>query len=74
MALLSQARRQGMRAMVHPDARDTPLFESNLDMLERSSLAQFAAQINALLNRPSTSKCTTRCPVPSCASSNAAVT
>lgn len=63
MALLSQARRQGMRAMgrlwargmVHPDARDTPLFESILDMLERSSPEQFAAQINALLNRPDAS-------------------
>lgn len=63
MALLSQARRQGMRAMgklwargmVHPDARDTPVFESVLDMLERSSPEQFAAQINALLNRPDAS-------------------
>lgn len=60
MALLAQARTQGMRAMadkwargmVHPDQLDTPLFESILDMLARSSPAQFAAQINALLKRP----------------------
>lgn len=60
MALLAIARSRGMRAlgdqwargMVHPDRLDTPLFESILDMLERSSPAQFAAQINALLNRP----------------------
>ena len=60
MALLSQSRRQGMRGMgslwargmVHPDQRNTPLFESILDMLERSSPEQFAAQINALLTRP----------------------
>jgi pimeloyl-ACP methyl ester carboxylesterase len=60
MALLSQAQRSGMRAMgamwarpmVHPDVVATPLFEAVLDMLERSSPAQFAAQINALLNRP----------------------
>lgn len=63
MALLSQARRQGMRvmgsqwarAMVHPDQRDTPLFDAVLDMLERSSADQFAAQINALLTRPDAS-------------------
>jgi pimeloyl-ACP methyl ester carboxylesterase len=59
LALLSQARRQGMRTMgsqwarpmVHADQRDRPLFQSILDMLERSSADQFAAQINALLNR-----------------------
>jgi len=63
LALLSQARRQGMRvmgsqwarAMVHPDQRDTPLFDAVLDMLERSSADQFAAQINALLTRPDAS-------------------
>ncbi|WP_114971189.1 alpha/beta fold hydrolase [Rhodoferax ferrireducens] len=63
MALLSQARRQGMRTMgsqwargmVHPAERDTPMFESILDMLERSSPEQFVAQINALLNRPDAS-------------------
>lgn len=60
MALLSHAQRSGMRAMgtlwarpmVHPDVWGTPLFESVLDMLERSSPDQFAAQINALLHRP----------------------
>lgn len=60
MALLAQARTQGMRAMgrqwargmVHPSQLDTPLFESILDMIERSNPEQFAAQINALLTRP----------------------
>ena len=60
MALLTKAQTQGMRAMgrdwargmVHPSQLDTPLFESILDMLERSSPQQFEAQINALLNRP----------------------
>lgn len=60
MALLELAQRQGMRVMgqqwlrgmVHPRVLDTPLFESMLDMLERSSPAQFAAQIQALLGRP----------------------
>ena len=60
MALLGTAQRLGMRAMgaqwatgmVHPGQRNTPLFESILDMLERSSPAHFAAQINALLTRP----------------------
>lgn len=60
LALLQLARDQGMRAMgqqwlagmVHPDVLGSALFESILDMLERSSPAQFAAQINALLTRP----------------------
>jgi pimeloyl-ACP methyl ester carboxylesterase len=60
MALLALARSRGMRAlgeqwargMVHPDQLDTPVFESILAMLERSSPDQFAAQIQALLNRP----------------------
>lgn len=60
MALLALARSRGMRAlgeqwargMVHPDRLDTPVFESILDMLERSNPEQFAAQITALLNRP----------------------
>ena len=60
MALLSQAQRSGMRAMgtmwarpmVHPAVVGGPLFEQVLDMLERSSPTQFAAQINALLGRP----------------------
>ena len=63
MALLALARSQGMRVMarqwarpmVHPGQLDTPLFESILDLLERSSPAQFAAQINALLTRPDAS-------------------
>jgi pimeloyl-ACP methyl ester carboxylesterase len=60
MALLKVAQEQGMRAMadqwargmVHPQRIGTPLFEAVLDMLERSNVAQFAAQINALLTRP----------------------
>ena len=60
MALLALAQTQGMRAMaaqwarpmVHPLRHGTPLFEAVLDMLERSSVEQFAAQIKALLNRP----------------------
>jgi pimeloyl-ACP methyl ester carboxylesterase len=63
MALLAQARAEGMRAMgwqwargmVHPDLLDTPLFERILAMIERSSPDQFAAQIEALLNRPDAS-------------------
>ncbi|VVD70356.1 alpha/beta fold hydrolase [Pandoraea nosoerga] len=59
-ALLARARAEGMRAMgqvwatgmVHPDQIATPLFESILDMIERSSPEQFAAQIHALLGRP----------------------
>lgn len=60
MALLKIAQTQGMRAMaqewakgmVHPDRLGTPLFEQVLDMFERGSAAQYAAQIHALLNRP----------------------
>ena len=60
MALLSHAQRAGMRAMgamwarpmVHPAVVGGPVFEQVLAMLERSSPAQFAAQINALLTRP----------------------
>jgi pimeloyl-ACP methyl ester carboxylesterase len=60
MALLKTAREEGMRAMgqvwargmVHPERLDTPLFESVLDMIDRSSPDIFAAQIQALLNRP----------------------
>lgn len=60
LALLQIARTQGMRAMgqqwargmVHRDRLDTPVFEEVLDMLERGSAAQYAAQINALLTRP----------------------
>ncbi len=60
LALLQIARTQGMRAMgqqwargmVHRDRLDTPLFKEVLDMLERGSAEQYAAQINALLTRP----------------------
>jgi pimeloyl-ACP methyl ester carboxylesterase len=60
MALLQIACSKGMRAMgqqwargmVHRDRLDTPLFEDVLDMLERGSAEQYAAQINALLTRP----------------------
>jgi pimeloyl-ACP methyl ester carboxylesterase len=38
--------------MVHPSVVGSALFGAVLDMVERSSPAQFAAQINALLNRP----------------------
>lgn len=59
-ALLERARSAGMRemgklwapGMVHPDQRDTPLFEAILDMIERRSPEQFEAQITALLARP----------------------
>jgi pimeloyl-ACP methyl ester carboxylesterase len=58
--LLEIASQQGMRAMatqwarpmIHPSRHGTPLFEAVLDMLERSSAEQFAAQITALLTRP----------------------
>lgn len=60
LALLDQARREGMRpmgrvwgrGMVHPERIDTPLFDTILDMLERSSVEQFDAQVRALLGRP----------------------
>jgi pimeloyl-ACP methyl ester carboxylesterase len=60
LALLNTAQRDGMRAMarewalgmVHPSRHGTPLFEAVLDMLERKTPEIFAAQINALLNRP----------------------
>lgn len=63
LALLAQARADGMRAMgrqwargmVHPDRLDTPLFDRILAMIERSSPEQFAVQIEALLNRPDAS-------------------
>lgn len=58
-ALLEIARTQGLRpmarewarGMVHADHLGTPLFEAVLDMFERSSVAAFAAQIEALLAR-----------------------
>jgi pimeloyl-ACP methyl ester carboxylesterase len=72
LALLATARRDGMRTMarewalgmVHPSRHGTPLFESVLDMLARKTPDLFAAQINALLNRPDCSDllATIRCP------------
>lgn len=60
LSLLATARRDGMRAMarewalgmVHPSRHDTPLFEAVLDMFERKTPDIFAAQVNALLQRP----------------------
>jgi pimeloyl-ACP methyl ester carboxylesterase len=60
MELLALAQAGGMRAMgqrwargmVHPAQLDTPLFETILRMIERSSPAIFAAQIQALICRP----------------------
>jgi pimeloyl-ACP methyl ester carboxylesterase len=61
MALLEQARNDGMRVMgerwakgmVHMDRlADRALMNAILDMIERKSPDIFAAQINALLNRP----------------------
>lgn len=60
-ALLEKARKDGMRAMglqwvqgmVHPDRlADATLIEAILAMIERKTPDIFAAQINALLNRP----------------------
>jgi pimeloyl-ACP methyl ester carboxylesterase len=72
MALLELARTQGMRVMgdkwargmVHPNQVGTPVFNSILDMLERSNPAQFATQIRALLNRPDAARVlpTIHCP------------
>jgi pimeloyl-ACP methyl ester carboxylesterase len=62
LELLEVARAQGMRVMgrqwlqrmVHPDRlNDAPLVDAILDMIERRSTVQFAAQIQALLSRPS---------------------
>ncbi len=62
LRLLEIARSQGMRTMgrewvqgmVHPERlRDEALLESILGMIERKTPAIFAAQIRALLNRPS---------------------
>lgn len=60
MALLKIAREQGMRAMaqewakgmVHPQRVGGPIFEQVQAMFDRGSAAQYAAQIQALLNRP----------------------
>ena len=58
--LLEKARHDGMRAMadewargmVHESRIGGPVFEAILDMFERSSPEVFAAQIQALLDRP----------------------
>jgi pimeloyl-ACP methyl ester carboxylesterase len=63
MALLQIAREHGMRAMgtqwargmVHPSRLDTPLFAEVQDMVARFTPDLFAAQIDALLNRPDAS-------------------
>ncbi|MCX2863345.1 alpha/beta hydrolase [Paucibacter sp. PLA-PC-4] len=58
--LLALAQREGMEVMarqwvapmVHPDVWGTPLFERMVAMIARSDPDRFAAQINALLQRP----------------------
>ncbi len=72
LALLRIAQQQGMRqmgkqwarGMVHEDRLDTPLFDEILDMIERATPAIFAAQIQALLDRPDASSVLAglRCP------------
>lgn len=60
LALLEDARRDGMRSMgrrwargmVHPKRLDSPLFEAVVDMVARKTPDIFAAQIRALLARP----------------------
>jgi pimeloyl-ACP methyl ester carboxylesterase len=60
LALLATARRDGMAAMarewavgmVHPSRHGTPLFEAIVAMLARKTPEHYAAQIEALLNRP----------------------
>jgi pimeloyl-ACP methyl ester carboxylesterase len=62
-ALLETARADGMRAlglkwapgMVHPSRVNGPVFEAVLQMIERKTPEIFAAQINALINRPDAS-------------------
>ena len=73
MRLLEQANTEGVRAMaaswvqgmVHPDRlHDRALIDTILDMFERRSVVQFAAQIKALIERPDASAVlpTIRCP------------
>jgi pimeloyl-ACP methyl ester carboxylesterase len=71
--LLDQAGREGMRAMgrtwsrgmVHPDRlRDAKLMDGILEMVERRSLEQFTAQIEALLGRPDASTLLSQIHVP----------
>lgn len=60
MSLLNKAQSEGMREMgrkwatnmVHPHQVDTEVFEDLLDMIARKNPEIFAAQINALLERP----------------------
>lgn len=60
MALLQMARSRGMRAMgeqwargmVHPAHLDAPVFGDILAMIERQTPDAFAAQLNALIQRP----------------------
>ncbi|MCC8400651.1 alpha/beta hydrolase [Paraburkholderia sp. MMS20-SJTN17] len=60
LRLLEIARTKGMRAMgkewapgmVNADRHDSEVYEAVLDMIERSTPDQFAAQIRALLDRP----------------------
>lgn len=60
MALLQMARSRGMRAMgeqwargmVHPAHLDGPVFGDILAMIERQTPDAFAAQLNALIQRP----------------------
>ena len=61
LRLLEQARLEGLRAMaaswvqgmVHPERlQDEALIDAILDMFERRTVAEFAAQIRALLQRP----------------------
>jgi pimeloyl-ACP methyl ester carboxylesterase len=72
LALLATARRDGMAAMarewavgmVHPSRHGTPLFEAIVAMLARKTPEHYAAQIEALLNRPDAGPLlpTIRCP------------
>lgn len=73
LALLSLAQSQGMRVMgrqwlqgmVHPDRlNDQPLINAILDMIARKTPVQFAAQIQALLERPDAEQVllSVRCP------------
>jgi len=63
LALLENASQLGMRAMgrqwargmVHPNAIDTPVFATIVEMIERKTPDVFAAQIRALLERPDAS-------------------
>jgi pimeloyl-ACP methyl ester carboxylesterase len=60
MALLHMAKQEGMRemgrqwarGMVHPSRIGSSVFERIVDMIGRSDADKFAAQINALLERP----------------------